>query len=364
MKKLKKIISMLLLCSMIFTQPIYAVENPIVSEPSQSGNEYFAEKDHILYYFKYVKLEEIEEEYNSKKLQLYQYNLQTETESLLCEDFFEDLFGSSHHIRVCNDEYIYFYGKKVDDDREGYYRVSKNGGKSEYYGSSIKITFLSDKWVYDREKNVFYNFETQEIIKNTIQDLYRIAGSYINFLEYHDMLYIHVNLPFSLQNDEKQDVNRINGQQLENGVYVVSLYKQNDFHRIENDDDIYLQCAYHNNLYYSKENQIKEYSLKNHTVKTIIKKEEGVLNMLNIYNDILYYYYDVEKNGKHYSNIYGISLKEENQQPFLAAPYIYGYAVDILEDVTFYAANIGRWYIGNWRIYDIHTGKRYFIEPY
>ena len=362
MTKLKKIISILLLCNIVLVQHIYAAENFVTSE-SQSTNKnnienggYFAEKNHILYYFKTIGTDK-----NNCLLQLYQYNFQTKTETLLCEDFFEDIFAISYNIRVCNDGYVYFYGKKTDDDREGYYRVSIKGGKSEYYGSSTKITFLSDNWIYDKERNVLCNLTTQKTIENTIQDLYRITGHYVSFLEYQDILYIHIQLPFSLQNDEKQDVNCINGEQLENGLYAVSLYKQNDFYKM--DIDIPLICAYNNALYYEDKNQIKAYSLQNHTTKIVVPEKEGSLSILNAYNDILYYRYTIEKNGKTYKNIYGISLKEGENQPFLAVPYLFGYCTHILEDVVCYA-NVQKFYTGNWRIFDIHTAKRYFINPY
>ena len=79
-KKLKKIISMLLLCSIILVQTVYAIEN--ISENQSTNkdninkNGYFAEKNHIIYYMKYVKIEE-----NHEALQLYQYDLQTQIAS-------------------------------------------------------------------------------------------------------------------------------------------------------------------------------------------------------------------------------------------------------------------------------------------
>ncbi len=371
MKKFKKIIGMLLLCSMILGQYCNSYAAEIISETPQStplfGSDYFAEKNHILYYFKYAEMEE------KNYLQLYQYDLQTETETLLSEDYFKNIFGIMQHLRVCNDGYVYFYGQKRNDDRVGYYRVSIDSGKSEYFEDDTKITFLSDNWMYDNERDILYNFSTKETIKNTIQDFYKITSYYsyyIDFMEYQNVLYICIHVPFPLPDDEK-DVNIINGQQLENGVYAVSLYQQDDFHKIEIEEDvedIYLYCGYNNHLYYQKnhenETQIKSYSLENGTTKIIVSKKEGALNLANICNDTLYYIYFIEKNGKKYSNAYSISLKEGENQPSLTVPYLFGYNVKALEDVVFYAVDVGRFYIGNWRIFNIHTGKRYFIYPY
>lgn len=86
MKKMNRIISMLLLCSMIFVQSIYAAEqeNPSTNKNNMENGGYFAEKNHILYYLKRVEVKE-----NHNVLQLYQYDLQTQTDSLLCEDYFQ-----------------------------------------------------------------------------------------------------------------------------------------------------------------------------------------------------------------------------------------------------------------------------------
>ena len=167
MKKLKKTIYLLLLCSMIFVQPVYAAEkeNPSTNQSNMENGGYFAEKNHILYYLKRVEAEE-----NHNMLQLYQYDLQTQTDSLLCEDSFQyDPSTSTYHMRVCEDGYIYFNVIKEEDIKENgynsaYYRVSVNGGKSEYVCKSKEIAFLSDTWIYWSEKNSFYNLVTKEII--------------------------------------------------------------------------------------------------------------------------------------------------------------------------------------------------------
>jgi len=153
-----------------------------------------------------------------------------------------------------------------------------------------------------------------------------------------------------------------NGQHLEKGIYAFSLQEQNAFHKIELEEEAYNFQVYDNNLYYHTGNAIKQYSLQNHTTKTIvetIKTEETIYNFV-IYNDILYYCHIINKNGKYYSNLYSISLKGEQNQPVVAVPYLFGSQTHILEDVVCRAYVI-RGYIGNWRIFDIHTGKRLFI---
>ncbi len=167
MKKMNRIISMLLLCSMIFVQSIYAAEqeNPSTNKNNMENGGYFAEKNHILYYLKRVEVKE-----NHNVLQLYQYDLQTQTDSLLCEDYFQYAPSTStYHMRVCENGYIYFKAIKEEDVKENgynsaYYRVSINGGKSEYVCKSKEIAFLSDTWIYWSEKNIFYNLVTKEII--------------------------------------------------------------------------------------------------------------------------------------------------------------------------------------------------------
>ncbi len=70
-------------------------------------------------------------------------------------------------------------------------------------------------------------------------------------------------------------------------------------------------------MHYGK---IKAYSLKNNSTKVILAgKEQESISLLNIYYDILYYYHSVEKNGKWYRNVYGISLKDG--KIFLVFPY-------------------------------------------
>ena len=127
---------MLLLCSIILVQTVYAIEN--ISENQSTNkdninkNGYFAEKNHIIYYMKYVKIEE-----NHEALQLYQYDLQTQIASPLCKDYFQyDPIAPIYNMRVCNDGYVYFKAQreeiKEEEQKSGYYRVSVNGGKSEY----------------------------------------------------------------------------------------------------------------------------------------------------------------------------------------------------------------------------------------
>ncbi len=364
MKKLKKIIYLLLLCSMIFIQPIYAAEqeNPSTNQSNMENGGYFAEKNHILYYLKRVEAEE-----NHNVLQLYQYDLQTQTDSLLCEDSFQyDPSTSTYHMRVCEDGYIYFNAIKEEGIKENvynsaYYRVSVNGGKSEYVCKSKEIAFLSDTWIYWSEKNSFYNLVTKETIQNTITnsfDSILLQEPENSSCEYHDVVYLdayHINLnvvPTTYKN----------GQPLEKGIYAFPLHEQNAFHKIELEEEAYNFQVYNNNLYYHTGNAIKQYSLQNHTTKTIIEieTENDAIYYSAIYNDTLYYGYNTKKNGKYYPNLYRISLKGKQNQPVIAVPYFYSSQIHILEDVVC-CAYVTRAYIGNWRIFDIHTGKRRFI---
>lgn len=361
MKKMKRIISMLLLCSIIFLQPIYAAETPSTNQSNIENGGYFAEKNHIFYYLKRIEVEE-----NHTVLQLYQYDLQTQTDSLLCEDYFQyEPSTSTYGMRVCEDEYIYFHAIKEEDIKENeynsaYYRVSVNGGKSEYVCKSKEIAFLSDTWIYWTEKNIFYNLVTKEIVQNTVTNsLDAILLQENSSCEYCNVIYLdayHINLnvvPTTYKN----------GQPLEEGIYAFPLHDQSAFHKIELEEEAYDFQVYNNNLYYYTGNAIKQYSLQNHTIKTIIEtgkeEEERIYNFV-IYNDILYYCHTINKNGKYYSNLYSVSLKGEQSQPVIAVPYLFGSQTHILEDVVCHAY-VTRGYIGDWKVFDIHTGKRRFI---
>ncbi len=368
-KKLKKIISMLLLCSIILVQTVYAIEN--ISENQSTNkdninkNGYFAEKNHIIYYMKYVKIEE-----NHEALQLYQYDLQTQIASPLCKDYFQyDPIAPIYNMRVCNDGYVYFKAQrkeiKEEEQKSGYYRVSVNGGKSEYVCKYEEIAFLSDSWVYWAEKNVFYNLVTNEVIENTVTspfDAVSITQYWNSTCEYQDTIYIQARHWTAKDVDGTSDeIKYKNGQALEYGVYALPLHEQNAFHKIELEYKINYFQIYNNNLYYLNENTIKQYSLQNHTTKTIVKVESGNIYQFAVYNNTLYYCYSIEKNGKYYHNLYSVSLNEEQSQAIIAVPYLFGNQIHILEDVICYA-HVDKWSIGNWRIFDIHTGKRYFIE--
>lgn len=148
---------------------------------------------------------------------------------------------------------------------------------------------------------------------------------------------------------------------MEYGVYALPLHEQNAFHKIELEYKVNYFQIYNNNLYYLNENTVKQYSLQNHTIKTIVKVENGNIYQFAVYNNTLYYCYSVEKNGKYYHNLYSVSLNEEQSQAIIAVPYLFGNQIHILEDVICHA-HVDKWSIGNWRIFDIHTGKRYFIE--
>lgn len=364
MKKMKRIISMLLLCSMIFAQPVYAVENISENQSTSKSNiekrGYFAEKNHILYYFNHNVFHNV--------LQLSQYNLQTQTASLLCEDYFRyDPIAPIYNMRVCNDGYVYFKAEKEEDikeqeDNSAYYRVSINGGKSEYVCKYKEIAFLSDTWIYWSEKNIFYNLVTKETIQNTVTnslDAILLKEPANSSCEYHDIIYLdayHVDLNV-IPTSHK------NGQPLEAGIYALPLHKQSDFHKIELKEEANNFQFYNNNLYYHTGSAIKQYSLQNHTTKTIIETKEtenDELYEFAVYNDTLYYHYGVEKNGKHYHNLYGISLDKEGSQAVIAVPYLFGNQMHIFENAICHATYAYQWNVGAWRIFDIHTGKIQF----
>jgi len=115
---MKKIINVILLCSILFCQygVVYAQQSNTVEQAySTNGhnihlNGYFAEKNDILYYFK--------EDFDTRLLQLYQYHLQTEKETVLCSDYFKTDVAPVYNIRVCEDGYVYFYGYGYSTDME------------------------------------------------------------------------------------------------------------------------------------------------------------------------------------------------------------------------------------------------------
>lgn len=375
MRKFKKIINMLLMCSMILSYPVYAAENVSENQSTTKDNinnrGYFAEKNHIFYYLKCVEIEE-----NHDVLQLYQYDLQTQKESPLSEDYFHyDNIAPVYNMRACNDGYIYFEAEKeqnkMEEYQSGYYRVSINGGKSEYVCKYKEIAFLSDNWIYWAEKNIFYNLATKEIVENTVTNslnsilLKEPANS---SCEHHDVIYLdayHIDL------NAVQTVYK-NGQPLEAGIYALPLHEQDAFHKIELEEKIGGFQLYDNYLYYhigsvtEQYSAIKQYSLQNHTIKTLVESKddmEGTIYDFAVYNNMLYYRYFIQKNGKTYINLYCISLKEEQSSPVIAVPYCIGGQIHIFEDIVC-SAYVDRWITGNWRIFDIHTGKRYFINLY
>ena len=366
---MKKIINVILLCSILLCQygVVYGQQSNTVEQAySTNGhnihlNGYFAEKNDILYYFK--------EDFDTRLLQLYQYHLQTEKETVLCSDYFKTDVAPVYNIRVCEDGYVYFYSYGYSTDMEhkiGVYRVSVNGGKSEYYGEIEKMVFLSDSWTYDTIENTFYNLATKQKIENTVTEC--IDFDYgITFLppiyEYQNTVYICVN---NREYDEqyKKTIQYKNGQILENGVYALPLYEQDNFYQLELKDNITYFEIYNDNLYYQKDNAIKQYHLQYRTTNIIAEIPQGHIDMLGIYHNILYYYHTVEKNGKQYCNIYGVYLYEkQNDKPFIVLPYAIGSNIHILEDVICYAKMEGA-YIVNWKVYNYQKGKKYTISPY
>ena len=256
MRKIKKIIGMLLLCSIILAQTVYAIENIPENQSTNkcniNKNGYFAEKNHIIYYMKYVKIEE-----NHEALQLYQYDLQTQIASPLCEDYFQyDPIAPIYNMRVCNDGYVYFKAQreeiKKEEQKSGYYRVSVNGGKSEYICKYEEIAFLSDSWVYWAEKNIFYNLVTNEVIENTVTspfDAVSITQYWNSTCEYQDTIYIQARHWTVKDVDGTSDeIKYKNGQALEYGVYALPLHEQNAFHKIELEEEAYNFQVYDNNL--------------------------------------------------------------------------------------------------------------------
>lgn len=390
MRNLKKVICMLLLCTIILYQHYITfaeIFNP--SKPPQytmrDSYGHFAEKNHILYYFNMITEEysysvsETYQPYEKDNLSLYQYDINTKTESLLCED----VFRMCSDIHICDDGYIYFRAIRLDndDDIQKFYRVPISGGKSEcIYDNIEKIIFISDTWAYDSEKNIFFNFITNETIENTITDNIPYQNRYyyhdISFFEYQDTVYLYTYANYAYENSE--EIIRLkykNGEKVENGLYALPLHNQTAFYKIDLGDNFYKDFYfYNNNLYclsgkYLNENYddriytIKEYSLQNHTTRTIVStKDVEEIKFLGIYNDTLYYYCRIVKSERRYPsypNVYGILLNDKQNQPFIVLPYAMGYHIHIFEDVICCGA-----LSPDWRVFNYKTRELYDIRPY
>lgn len=384
MRKLKKVICMLIVCSIAFHHYVAFAEVFNPAEPPQyiirDSYGHFAEKNHILYYFNMITenycydVSQDYQLYEKDNLCLYRYNINTKTESLLCED----VFRMCSDIHICDNGYIYFRAIRLDndDDIEKFYRVPIGGGKSEcVYDNVEKVIFVSDDWVYDSEKNIFFNFITNETIQNTITDNIPYENRYyyhdISLFEYQDTVYLYT---YANQR-EIVKLKYKNGEKIENGLYALPLHNQTTFHNIDLGDNFYKDFYFYNNNLYCLSGKylngnyddriytIKEYSLQNHTTRTIIStKEVEEIKFLGIYNDTLYYYCRTvkpERRYPSYPNVYVISLTDTQNQSFIVLPYAMGYYMHIFEDVIC----CGDLY-PDWRVFNYKTRELYDIRSY
>ncbi len=236
MKKFKKSFSVILLIIILFHQYCITYANQTVLEQtknitkqqtSESTNYQnitnggvFAEKDHFLYYFKDIGTEKC-------LPQLFRYDLEKNVEVGLSSDIFVQV----RDMRVCNDGYVYFKGINIyDAPTSNYpllYRIPVNGGKGELIGNIYinEYFFLSDTWMYDMEKNNFFNVVTKETIPNTITKEININDKTFEMREYNDTIYIYIREnptwggEIVYQNDEL----------LESGFYALPLHHKNIF---------------------------------------------------------------------------------------------------------------------------------------
>lgn len=391
MKKFKKSFSVILLIIILFYQHCILYANQTVLEQtknitkqqtSESTNYQnitnggvFAEKDHFLYYFKDIGTEKC-------LPQLFRYDLEKNVEVGLSSDIFVQV----RDMRVCNDGYVYFKGINIyDAPTSNYpllYRIPINGGKSELIGNIYinEYFFLSDTWMYDMEKNNFFNVITKETIANTITKEININYKTFEMREYNDTIYIYIREnptwggEVVYQNDEL----------LESGFYALPLHQQKHFHKIELEDDfISTFSIYDNTLYYGTNNYEKEenetllkaYSLENGTTKTILSgKDKMCENDFAIYNDTLYYYYrEEEKQGSiiHIVDWYLYGIKLNQSEPPFCVLHLgeKNNMVHIFENVICHVnsqllSKYGDIGIGDWEINNYHTGEQYSIKPY